>query len=178
MLPLFLGITAVNILLLAGVFGLGLEATDAQSGPSGLYALHITLGITSGLVCALTHTAVYTYFMATSRWLQAAADKADLDPAWFVAGALARKTRALFVALAAILLTGAAIFAGAGSDPTMNQLWPPAVHRLLAAAALAVNLASAWIEFGLIADQGRRMDKVLTILNAAPGVEIEKTAAP
>lgn len=178
MIPLFLGLTAVNMLLLAGVFGLGLGATDAQGRPAALFALHITLGITSGLVCALTHSAVYTYFMATSRWLQAAADKADLDPARFVAGALARKTRALLVALAAILLTGAAMFAGAGTDPTMNRLWPPEVHWLLAASALAVNLASAWIEFGLIGDQGRLMDKVLAILNAAPDVGIKKTAAP
>src|SRR5689334_4317384 len=115
---LFLGLTAANLLLLSMVFGLGLFATDAGK-PTSLYSYHISLAIAAGLMTLLAHLAVYTYFMATSRWLQAATDKANLDPQTYAAPALAGKRRVFPLAMAAIIFTMLTMFAGAGADPTL-----------------------------------------------------------
>lgn len=169
MVSLFLGLSTANILLLLIAFGLGLTATDAQQAPTGLYAFHITMGIASGLMATLTHTAVYTYFMATTKWLGAATDKADLDPRRFLAPAAARKVRALAVAMAAIAATMLAMFAGAGGDPTMaNPWWPGGVHLTTGLVALGANVLAAAFEFPLICKQRRSMDEALAILNAVP----------
>jgi hypothetical protein len=169
MISLFLGLSTANILLLLIAFGLGLSATDSQQAPTGLYAFHITMGIASGLMATLTHTAVYTYFMATTKWLGAATDKADLDPQRFVTPAAARKARALVLTMAAIAVTMSAMFAGAGGDPTMaNPWWPGGVHLTMGLVALVANALAAGFEFPLICRQRRSMDEALAILNAAP----------
>ena len=170
MIPLFLGLTAANLLLMAAVFCLGPAAVDAHDAPTGLYTLHLTLGFLAALVCALVHVAVYTYFMATCKWLAEAAAKAALEPGGCVAPALRRKTKALACVMAAIVCMLAAMIGGAGADPTVDRLWPGQVHLVLALIALTANLVAAVIEYGLIADQGKLMDDVLAILNRAPGV--------
>lgn len=169
MISLFLGLSTANILLLLIAFGLGLSATDGQQAPTGLYAFHISMGIASGLMATLTHIAVYTYFMATTKWLGAATDKADLDPQRFVAPAAARKAKALVLVMAAITATMLAMFAGAGGDPTMtNPWWPGGVHLTMGLVALGANVLGAAFEFPLICRQRRSMDEALVILNTTP----------
>jgi len=171
---LFLGLTAANLLLLSIVFGLGLFATDAADQPTWIYSYHIALAIAAGMMTLLTHLAVYTYFMATSRWLQAATDKANLDPNAYAAPALAAKKRVLPLAMTAIVLTMLTMFAGAGADPTLRRLWPAEVHLAIAALAVAANALCAALEFRLIKAQGRLMDGALAILNNTPGLIIEQ----
>lgn len=168
MISLYLGLSTANLLLLTMAFGLGLFATDAAHEPTPLFAVHITIGITSGLMAMVTHVGAYTYFMATAKWLQAATDKADLDTAHFVAPALTRKTRVLAAAGAAITVTMLAMFAGAAADPTMPNPWPGGIHLTLAMAALLTNLVVTIVVFPQIRRQGLLMDEALAILNAAP----------
>lgn len=165
MIPLFLGLSVANVAVLCVVFGLGLGAVDAEGGATGPYAQHVAMGIAAGFLATGTHLATYTYFMATARWLQAATDKAGLDERRFVFPALERKKRALKVVMVALSVTMLTMFAGGGADPTAHPWFPGGLHLMLAVAAVGVNLIAAWVEFGLIRQQGAVMDEVLWILN-------------
>lgn len=172
MIPLFLGLTAANLLLLLAVFGIGLFTTDAQGVTTPLYPLHVALGIAAGLLGAFTHVSIYTYFMATTKWLQAATDKADLPSERFVLPALARKSRAFLLTMAAVTLIMVAMFAGAGADPSVNPLWPTEVHLLLATAAIVTNAVCAGGQYQLIAAQGRQIDDAAGRLGREPGLPL------
>jgi hypothetical protein len=173
MLPLFLGLTAANLLLLSTVFAIGLFAVDPANVPTWLYSYHIALAIAAGMMTLLTHIATYTYFMATSRWLQAATEKANLNVNDFAAPAFAAKRRALPVAMTAIVAVMLTMFAGAASDPTVRPWWPGEVHMAVAGVAIAVNVFCAMLEYKLIQSQGKLMDGALAILNRMPGLVIE-----
>jgi hypothetical protein len=173
MIPLFLGLTAANLLLLGVVFVLGLGAIDGGR-PTGLYAYHISLAIAAGLMTALTHVAGYMYFMATSKWLRAATDKAALNPAAYAEPAAVNKRRVLPLVMGAIVATMLAMFAGAAADPTMNAWWPGEVHLAVAAIAIGVNALGAVGEYRLIRAQGKLMDEALIEVNRTPGVVVER----
>ncbi len=165
MIPLFLGLTAANLVVLCTAFGFGWFAVDASGEATGVYDTHMLLGIGAGLLATMTHMTVFTYFMATSKWLQAATDKAGCGLERFVGPALSRKRRAFGVSMLAVVLTMAAMFAGAGADPTMmNRLWPGEVHLMAAAVAIAVNAFAAVGEFSLIKRQGVAVDEAARLI--------------
>lgn len=174
MIPLFLGLSFANLLLLATVFGAGLLVIDSFGKPTWVYSYHLALGFAAGLMTLLAHLGVYTYFMATSRWLQAATEKANLDVNDFAVPAYAAKRRVFPVAMTAIVVTMLTMFAGAAADPTVRPWWPGEVHLTIAALALAANALCALLEYRLIRVQGRRMDNALAILNRTPGLVIEE----
>ena len=161
MIPLFLGLTVANLTLLAVVFIMGLNAIDAAGGATGWYAYHVAAGIGAGLVTVLTHVAVYTYFMATTKWLAAATDKVALDEVRFVSPARRRKSRQFVVMMTVVGLTMLTMFAGAGADSTLSPLWPAQVHQVLAMIAIAANVLAAAIEYQLIRAQGQLIDQAL-----------------
>jgi hypothetical protein len=173
MIPLFLGLTLANLLLLGIVFALGFTAVEGAK-PSHMYAYHITLGIASGLLTAFAHVSIYMYFMATSKWLRAATEKAGLDPAAYAAPALVNKRRVLPMMMIPIAMTMLAMFAGAASDPTVNPWWPGELHMGVAAIAIAANALCAMGEYRLIRAQGRLMDEALAVVNRTPGMLVEQ----
>ena len=171
MVRLFIGLSSAHLLLLCGVFMLGLWAGQDLSLRQG----HIMLGIGAAVMTAFTHVAVFTYFMATAKWLIAATAKADLEPHRFVQPAYHRKGRSLVLAMTAIMVTFAAVFAGAAVD-TIREV-PPALHLGAALAAILANLVCAAGECRLIRQQGALMDQALEALNApqqAADHEIQK----
>lgn len=166
MIPLFLGLSAANVLLLLISFGLGLFATDAGHNPTEMFSYHVAIGIATGLMTTLTHVAVYTYFMATSKWLHAAADKTGLPTGRYVAPSLARKKRIFVIVMAAIGVTILTMIVGAASDPTVPGSWvPEGLHMAMAFLSVAVNIAAAAGQFPLIRAQGGLIDEVLAIVN-------------
>lgn len=167
MIPLFLGLAGANLLLLGIVFGLGLFGVDPDGLASGLRVYHATLGITCGLMGSLAHLSVYTYFMATCKWLQVAADKRNLDENYYVAPALKRKKRVLMLVMAAILATMLAIFLGAAADSSAGALGN--AHFAAAVAAVGVNLMATLSQYAHIRVQSRLMDEALAVLNAPAG---------
>lgn len=164
MIALLLGLSIANLLLLTGTFMLGLGAVDASSRPTDLYSLHLILAITAGLFTVLTHLTAYTYFMATSKWLAAATDRAALSLPAYVAPSRARKRRVFAAAMTAVCVTMVTMFAGAGADPTLGRLWPAEVHLLLALAALLANAMVAFVEVRHVRDQRALIDKALVAL--------------
>jgi len=172
MIAIFIGLTASNLLLLGAVFGIGLFVADGRGHPGALYEYHLGLGIAAGLMATLTHMAIYMYFMATTKWLGAAADKVGLDLAQFVQPAERRKRHAFSLVMTAIVMTMLTMFAGAGADPPRGALWPAEVHLVLAAVTVAVHLAVAAGEYRLITRQGTLMDQGLAAVNRSPNLSV------
>jgi hypothetical protein len=165
MFPLFLGLTAANLILLCTVFVMGLFVIDHTQEPTRLYETHLPLGVAAGLMAAFTHVAVYMYHMATARWLEAATDKAGVPVSRWVTPALARKRKVFFLMMGAIGMTMLTMFAGALADPTMNPLLTGEVHLLIGSLAIAANVGAALSEGRHIRRQGRLMDDALAVLN-------------
>ena len=161
MRTLFLGLAIANLLLMAGVFLLGLLAAAPDDGPSRWYVWHLSLGIASGLLAALVHVTVYTYFMATSKWLTAASERFSLPPQRFVLPAKTRKRRMFPVIMLPVGLTMLAMFIGAAEDPGVAPLWSMKLHLWAAAIAWCGNLLAAFVEYHAIGEQSRLMDEAL-----------------
>lgn len=160
MISLFLGLTGANLALLVVTLSMGLFAADAVGEPTRWYGLHVGVAIMSGMFCVLAQVAVYTYFMATTKWLGAATDKAALDPRRFVEPARRRKLFAFGVCMTPVAVVMLAMFAGAGADPTAGQPWWPAqVHLALAVAAVVINMVAAILQYRLIRAQGELIDE-------------------
>lgn len=168
MLKLFTGLACANMIVLIGTFLIGPFAVSQGNTPTDLYAYHITMGVASCLLATVTHLAVFTYFMATSKWLEAASDKAGLDRTQYVAPAYTQKRGAIKLAMIGIGVMLLAVFAGAGADPTVNPLWPSGVHMTTAIIALSVNLGCMLGEAKLIKQQGKLMDQALAVFNPPP----------
>src|SRR5438552_576333 len=76
MISLFFGITAFNLLALAIALALGYGVSHGRPWSS----YHQLAGVLSAMVCCGVHCVVFTYFIATSKWLQHAISVKRLDP--------------------------------------------------------------------------------------------------
>lgn len=179
MVTIFLGLTISNLFLLILTAAVGLFATDGAGHPGDAYLYHLGLGVMTGLMAAVTHVAVYTYFMATTRWLGAAADKVGLSLGEFVEPALRRKSRAFLIVMGTIVATMVTMFAGAGADPTRGALWPAEVHLVLSLGLIVVHIMAAFAEYALIRSQGALMDRALAQVNGEPAQNVlHKSVSP
>src|SRR3954447_16817 len=112
MIPLFLALSAFNLLFLLITAAAGYGVMLGQRDWAGAHQLG---GAVAAIVCCGVHCVVFTYFAATSKWIQHAITVKQLDPA------LAAPTRsfkaqafpAALLAMAVVFLTavlGAATF--------------------------------------------------------------------
>ena len=76
MIPLFLGLTALNLLCLGTAAALGYAYGGTARGGQ-----HILAGAVAALVGSGVHCVVFTYFVATAKWVRHAIDVRRLDPA-------------------------------------------------------------------------------------------------
>ncbi len=164
MIPLFLGLTALNLLCLstAGALGYAYGGTDRGQW-------HMLVGATATLVCCAVHCVVFTYFTATSKWVQHAVLVKGLDPA-LSTPTRSFKAHAVPAAMAAIAMGLLAAFSGAYVDAYRFHGASGAPHRYLVWCALAVNVGAAFVEYRAITRNGRLIDTVLG--------KIQQTAAP
>src|SRR4051812_36330614 len=131
MIPLFLGITALNLLCLAAAAALGY----AGMAHAHLKQYHQLAGVLAPIVCCGVHCVVFTYFMATGKWVQHAITVKQLDPA-LAAPTRSFKAQAFPAALSAIAIVFLTAFVGAATfSYEFRGLW----HHALALVALAVN---------------------------------------
>jgi hypothetical protein len=154
MLPLFLGLTLVNLLCLGVATALGYMSLSDAGESKGM---HILAGALATLVCIAVHCVVFTYFIATAKWVRHAVLVKQLD------ASLARPTRsfkmqAFPAALVAMAVVFAAAILGAARD---NYGIPRVWHHSFAIAALAVNVIVAAVEYRAIARNGRLIDVIL-----------------
>ena len=157
MIPLFVGLSLVNLLCLGVTMALGYWTPPASRG------LHILAGALATLVCCGVHCVVFTYFIATAKWLQHAIAVKGLNPALATPTRSFRNQAFPAALLAMASMFGAAVL-GAAAD---NYAIRPAWHHLTAIVALAINAGVAMVEYCAIARNGRLIDKVLADVNNA-----------
>ena len=158
MVPLFTGLTLVNLMCLATAAAIGYLSPYEP----GLRSWHVLAGVLATLTCCAVHCIVFTYFMATAKWVQHAVAVKHLDPA------MATPTRsfraqafpAALFAIAIVFLT--AILGAAHDNYATPRLW----HHSAAVACLVVNGIVAWIEYRAIARNGKLIDDVLESIRA------------
>jgi hypothetical protein len=160
-IPLFIGLTLVNLLGLCTAAGLGYAAKAGY--PVGSW--HVLAGALAALVCCAVHCVVFTYFAATAKWVQHAIAVKHLDPL-LAAPTRSFKAQAFPAALLAMACTFAVAVLGAGAD-NYHGAWSR-WHHAFAIGAFAVNLAAAVVEFGAVSRNGKLIDGVLARIAAAP----------
>ena len=162
MVHLFIALTLVNLLLLcsAGAVGYASRAGYAV-GP-----WHILAGAMSALACVGVHCVVFTYFVATAKWVQHAIAVKSLDPA-LAAPTRSFKAQAFPAALLAMTTVFITAIAGAAAD-NYHGPWH-ARHHALAVAALATNVLVALVEYRAINRNARLIDGVLARIGSTAG---------
>ena len=160
MIPLFIGLTLVNVLALSAAAALGYAAKAGYAvGPS-----HVLAGALASLVCCGVHCVVFTYFVATAKWVQHAIAVKNLDAA-LAAPTRSFKAQAFPAALLAMAATFLAAVTGAGAD-NFGGAWPR-WHHAFALGAIAVNVLAAAVELRAISRNGRLIDGVLERVSTA-----------
>lgn len=159
MIPLFIGLTAANLLMLAAAAALGY---GVQAGYP-LSPWHILVGALAALLCCAVHCVVFTYFAATAKWVQHAIAVKRLDPA-LAAPTRSFKAQAFPAAVLAMAVVFATAVLGAAAD-NFHGRWP-AWHHALAIGSLLVNALVAVVEYRAIERNGRLIDGVLERVGA------------
>jgi hypothetical protein len=157
MIPLFVGVTLVNLLCLGVATTLGYASlrSGGETRPA-----HILAGALATLVCCAVHCVVFTYFIATAKWIRHAVLVKQLD-AEFVRPTRSFKLQAFPAALLAMGAVFATAVLGAARDNYgIDRIW----HHSAALAALVVNLLVAAIEFRAIQRNGRLIDRILATI--------------
>jgi hypothetical protein len=153
MVALFCMLTLLNFACLgmAAVFGYLRGA-----GPNS--ASHVLMGALAALICCAVHCIVFTYFIATAKWVQHAVTVKQLDPALTTPTRSFRR-QAFPAALLAIGAVVATAFLGAAAD-NYGPRWAT-IHHAVAVSALALNVLVAGVEYHAIRRNAALIDQVL-----------------
>ena len=151
---LFVILTIINLLCLLGTAVLGYGNSVAPEWGS----YHQLAGALATICCCAVHCVVFTYFIATAKWVRHAVLVKQLDES-FAAPTRSFKAQAFPAALAAIAAVFAAAVFGAATD---NRLIPTPWHHAAAIVSFGVNLAAAAMEYVAIGRNGRLIDRILT----------------
>src|SRR2546421_4801150 len=79
MIPLFLGLTLANLAALLGTIAIGYLAS---SGGAAWQGKHMVAGALAAIFCVAVHCIVFTYFLATAKWIEHAVVVKGLDAAY------------------------------------------------------------------------------------------------
>ena len=162
MIPLFVGLTLVNLLGLCAAAALGYASRAGY--PVGPW--HILAGAMAALTCVGVHCVVFTYFAATAKWVQHAITVKGLDPSLAVP-TRSFKAQAFPAALLAMAVVFVTAVAGAAADNYHGgwHRW----HHSLAIASVATNVLVAAVEYRAIDRNSRLIDGFLERINGAAG---------
>lgn len=160
MIPLFLGLTAFNLICLSitAALGYGVMLRGAPYAP-----WHQLAGVLSTIACCAVHCIVFTYFIATAKWAQHAIEVKHLDPT-LAAPTRSFKAQAFPAAIIAIMsVFVAAILGVIRLSYGISATW----HHVTALLAILVNVGMAAIEYRAITRNGRLIDGILAKINPA-----------
>jgi hypothetical protein len=154
MLPLFLGLTLANLASLLTTMALGYVSLG---GRAAVHGWHMLAGALAAILCVAVHCIVFTYFLATAKWIEHAVMVKGLD-ASYVTPVKSFRVLAFPAALGAMAVTFVAAILGAGVDTRVLSVnW----HHGMALLAVAANVGAAAIEYVAIGRNGRLIDQIL-----------------
>ena len=159
MLSLFLALTGFNLLCLLLTAALGYAY-----GGSEVTQWHALAGVAATITCCAVHCVVFTYFIATAKWVRQAVIVKQLDPS-LVAPTRSFKLQAFPAALLAMVTVFAAALFGAAR---VSYGVSPTYHHVVAWIAVVTNVLVAVTEYRAIARNGRLIDGILALINRAP----------
>lgn len=166
MTTLFIGLTAFNLLCLIVTTVMGFSlAGQGRASP-----LHLLLGVMTTMACIGVHCVVFTYFIATAKWVQHAVTVKSLDPS-LVEPTRSFKAQAFPAALIAMLSVFVTAITGAAAD---NYGISTGWHLGAGLASIAINAFVAWREYLAIARNGELIDQILARIN---GLEVSANRA-
>jgi hypothetical protein len=150
---LFLGLMLANFIFLIAA---------AVVGYRGMAHWHFLIGALAAIVSTAVHCIVFTYFIATGKWIEHAIALKQLDPG------LMQRTRvfkrmAFPAALGGMTLAISTAIVGGAVD---NHYLAPAWHHVMAMMLLGGNVVIAVIEYRAIRDNGVLIDGILEEIKA------------
>ena len=151
--------------ILIGLGGLGYATVlgFTAAGSADLIG-HTTVGIFATLVTLLAHSMTMFYLLGKGRAIREAAEEGGLPRGFYAA--VARARRPVFsVGMLAMGLTMATAVIGAGVD---TGAVPTVVHTLLAASAIATNLATLRAELSAMRVAADTVTDVNALLTERP----------
>ncbi len=160
MIPLFLGLTAFNLLCLITTTCMGY----ALAGKGHASSLHMMLGVMTTMACIAVHCIVFTYFIATAKWIQHAVSVKSL-PAELIEPTRSFKLQAFpaaLLAMASVFVT--AVLGAAADNYAISARW----HFGAAIAAIVINALVAMPEYAAIVKNGKLIDGILARINGTP----------
>jgi hypothetical protein len=148
MIRYFLVMAVTGGSLLVADFVLGFFATDEPHGPGAIArGVHVLFSLATVVILLGVHSIVYTYFVATGKWAKEVVQAYQL-PDWISTQATKNKRRAFRFIMGSMTAIAAAAWMGAAAD-TRGPFYA-GWHLAAAAFALAFNLGSFVVEYGVI----------------------------
>jgi len=157
MIPLFLGLTAFNLLCLITTTCMGY----ALAGSGHASSTHLMLGVMTTMACIGVHCVVFTYFIATAKWVQHAVTLKSLSQEW-VEPTRSFKLQAFPAALLGMGSVFLTAILGAAAD---NYAVSAKLHFAAAVGAVIVNAIVAQREYAAIKRNGKLIDDLLERIN-------------
>ncbi|MBC8107445.1 MAG: hypothetical protein H7Z14_12700 [Anaerolineae bacterium] len=160
MTSLFLVATGMNLLALIATMILGYGVSNGKPWSSQ----HQLAGVLATIFCCGVHCIVFTYFIATAKWVQHAVTVKHLDQS-LVAPTRSFKAAAFPAALSAMAIVFLAAVLGAA---TFGYQIRPIYHHVTAIVGIAINAIVALIEYRAIDKNAKLIDQILATINPAP----------
>ena len=157
---LFVILTLINLLCLLGTAVLGYGNSVASDWGS----YHQLAGALATICCCAVHCVVFTYFIATAKWIQHAVSVKNL-PASNLTPTRSFKAQAFPAALLAMASVFAAAVVGV---ITFSYHINPRIHLVVSILAIMINAIVALIEYRAIARNGALIDGILEQINPKP----------
>lgn len=144
----FLVMAVTGASLLVADFVIGLFATGDLHGPGAVArGVHLLFSLATVVVLLGIHSIVYTYFIATGKWAKEVVSAYQL-PDWINEQAKKNKRRAFRFIIWSMTAIAVAAWLGAAADTRSS--WYTPWHLAFAALAVAFNLGSFIVEYGVI----------------------------
>jgi hypothetical protein len=154
----FLVMAVTGASLLVADFVIGLFATGDLHGPGAqARGVHLLLSLATVIVLLGIHSIVYTYFIATGKWAKEVVSAYQL-PEWINEQAKKNKRRAFRFIMWSMTAIAVAAWLGAAAD-TQSASYVP-WHLGFAALAVAFNLGSFIVEYGVIVSHMRLLTEL------------------
>lgn len=160
MIRLYLVLAVTGVSLLSAAFATGMAASSLPGGRAGAWGgVHLVASLFTVLALLVIHSMVYTYFIATTRWVKEASLAYDL-PDWLVGQAKRNKGRVSRFIMGGAATVAIAAWAGAAVD-TRGAAYAP-LHLAGASFALGFNAVAFVVEYAVVVAHQR----LLAELNA------------
>jgi hypothetical protein len=154
----FLVMAVTGASLLVADFVIGCFATGDLHGPGAVArGVHLLFSLVTVIVLLGIHSIVYTYFIATGKWAKEVVAAYQL-PDWINAQAKKNKRRAFRFIMWSMTAIAVTAWLGAAADTRSSSFTP--WHLGFAALAIAFNLGSFIVEYGVIVSHVRLLTEL------------------